>query len=148
MSYALTRTCSSCGQRNRVPAARLADEGRCGACKAPLPPLAEPVDLQSVTAFDDLVREARVPVLVDFWAAWCGPCRAAAPELVALAQQRAGRAVIAKVNTEELPALAARYGVQAIPNFVVFSRGRLVRQQAGFPGRRGLESLLDQAEAA
>ena len=94
--------------------------------------------------FEEVIQNARVPVLVDFWADWCGPCHAAAPEVNAVAQEMAGRAIVLKVNTEAEPGLAARFGVQGIPNFIVFRGGQPVFQQAGLVPhvvmRRWLES--------
>ena len=87
-----------------MPPEHLADTGRCGACKAELPPIAEPIDADPET-FDSIVQAARVPVLVDFWAAWCGPCRMAAPEVKKVATEMAKRAIVLKVDTERWPAL-------------------------------------------
>ena len=110
----MVRTCPSCGAKNRIPAARLMDRAKCGRCKTALEPPREPIDVYDAAMFDEIVAGAPVPVLVDFWAEWCGPCRMVAPEVKKVAEDLAGRAVVLKVDTEALPQVAGRYGIQAI----------------------------------
>lgn len=114
-----------------MPAARLLDRARCAACKAPLVPAHRPLHIQSTGDFDELIRDAKVEVVVDFWAAWCGPCRAVAPELEKLAAQRSGRTLVVKVDTDALPELSARYGIRSIPTLAVFRQGREAKRVSG-----------------
>jgi len=135
------RTCEACGQKNRIAATHLADTGRCGACKAALPPLGEPLQVDTAL-FDEIVQSSRVPILVDFWADWCGPCRAAAPEVARTAKDMAGQALVLKVDTDKNQQLAARFAVRGIPNFAVFSAGKLIKQQAGVVDHEIMEGWL------
>jgi thioredoxin 2 len=119
----MIRVCDRCGAKNRVPTAKLGASAKCGRCHTAIAELDEPVAIESSADFDELVRSSKVPVLVDFWAAWCGPCRAVAPELEKLARARAGRAIVAKVDTELLPDVASRYGIRGIPTMILFEEG-------------------------
>jgi len=137
----LVQTCASCGQRNRIPFGTIAKCGRCGTALAEAD---TPLDVPSVAAFDALVRASRVPVVVDFWAEWCGPCRMVAPELVKVAERSAGRWLIVKVDTEALPELARRYQVQSIPMMSVFWSGGEVGRTAGARPAAQIEQFVAQ----
>jgi thioredoxin 2 len=137
----MIRQCTVCGQKNRIPPKHLADRGRCGACKADLPPIGEPIDADAAM-FDEITAGATVPLLIDFWAAWCGPCRMAAPEVQRTAAEMTGRAIVLKVDTERSPDLARRFNVMSIPNFVVMRNGRIVHQQPGLVDHRQMMEWL------
>jgi thioredoxin 2 len=137
----MRRVCPECKAANRIPARHLADAGKCGRCRAVLSPHASPIDIGSPAQFDEIVATARVPVLVDFWAAWCAPCRQVAPEVKKAAHRLAGRAVVLKVDTDAQAELAQRFQIQSIPSFMVFNAGRPVRQQSGAADHQALEAF-------
>ncbi len=137
----LLRECGACGRVNRIPYAHLGDRGRCGACRTPLLPVSEPLEVDEAS-FHSIVHATALPVLVDFWAPWCGPCRAAAPILRQVAGELAGRALVLKVNVDEEPALAERFGVQGIPHFLVLHQGRPIRQHSGLVDAHTLATWL------
>jgi thioredoxin 2 len=123
--------CAACSKHNRLPAARLNEKARCAACKAALLPLSHPVSLASEQDFDEMVSQSPLPVLVDFWAAWCGPCRVVAPELERIASQHAASLVVGKVDTEGLPEVAGRFGIRSIPTMILFRGGREAARLSG-----------------
>lgn len=129
MNDALHLVCPHCDAINRLPQERLAEGPTCGRCKAPLFP-GQPRDVDAA-GFERRLGRDDLPLVVDFWAPWCGPCRAMAPAFKAAAAQLEPRARLLKVNTEEEQALAARHGIRSIPTLAVFHRGREIARQAG-----------------
>ena len=118
------------------------DKAKCAACKAPLLPLSRPLAVKSPQDFAELLSDAPGPVLVDFWATWCAPCRTVAPELEKLAGKRAGDVIVAKVDTDALPSVAARYGIQSIPTMIVFRGGNEADRVSGAMPASAIEARL------
>jgi thioredoxin 2 len=124
---------------------RLGQTFRCGDCRAGLPAPSEPIEVRDVEGFDALTNRSALPLLVDFWASWCGPCKMVAPEMDKVAAQASGRWLVVKVSTEELPILAQRFGVNAIPLMIVLKGGREIARQAGAMPAQGIRRLIEQA---
>jgi thioredoxin 2 len=116
-------SCSSCGQKNRLHYNQLGRESRCGKCQTAIVPPGEAIEASDSTAFQALLANSTLPILVDFWAEWCGPCKMAAPEVAKAAGIGAGKLVTVKVNTETLPDISQRYGINSIPTFILFANG-------------------------
>ncbi|MBS7791624.1 thioredoxin TrxC [Roseococcus sp. SDR] len=146
MSDALQIICPGCGAVNRVPAARLADDPRCGQCKAALFQ-GKPLALDE-EGFRRHLRLSGVPLLVDFWAAWCGPCRVMAPEFEAAARLLEPRLRLVKIDTEQAPALSAELQIRSIPTLALFAGGREVARQAGAMRARDIAAWAERALAA
>jgi thioredoxin 2 len=132
--------CAHCGRPNRLLLSRIDQQPRCGHCKQAVFP-DKPVTVTDAT-WSTLVLGAPLPVLVDFWAPWCGPCRAIAPMLEQVAGERAGRLVVAKLNVDENQGTAGGFNVQAIPTMIIFRNGQVVDQVRGAVPRPTLDSHL------
>ena len=137
--------CPSCGKQNRVAFDQLGRAHRCAACKADIPAPDVPVDVRTADLFDSIVARASVPVVVDYWAPWCGPCRMVAPELEKVARRSAGRLLVIKVNTDEVPELGDRYTIRSIPTMAVFHQGAEVGRTSGARPAAAIEAFVQES---
>lgn len=137
--------CSNCGTKNRVPAARLEDRPKCGKCGAhlSLDPLGRPVNVSDAD-FHREVMASPLPVLVDCWAPWCGPCRAVAPVLDVLARNYKGRIKIAKLNLDENPVTGSRFSITSVPTLLLVKDGRIVDTLVGALPREHMEAAIER----
>ena len=138
-------SCPSCGQKNRLAYARLHDATRCGTCKTELPRVGSPVEISTAAEFDGLLSAADLPVVVDFWAPWCGPCRMVAPEIEKVAARQAGRLLVVKVNTDAVGEVGDRLRIRSIPTMAVFRSGREIARTAGARPASDIEAFVANA---
>jgi thioredoxin 2 len=123
--------CGSCGKTNRLRYAALASKNQCGSCRAALSAPGAPVDVSDAMTFDVIIQSSALPVVVDFWAPWCGPCRMMAPELDKVAAAAQGEWLVAKVNTDAVAELGDRFRIRSIPTLAIFHGGREIHRVAG-----------------
>lgn len=141
MTDAVKLCCTTCGQMNRVAKDRLAEGPKCGSCGDPLAD-GKVAELDA-RVHDKATKGDELPLVVDYWAAWCGPCRMMAPEFAKAAQALRGRARLVKLNTEDHPAIAARANIQGIPALVLYAKGREVARLAGARPARDIVGFVE-----
>ena len=140
--------CPACGKKNRLAYERLGDSVQCGQCKQALRAPGEPIEVHQSADFDRLIAQSSLPVVVDYWAPWCGPCRMVAPELQKVAARQAGQAIVVKVNTDELSDLGQRFGIRSIPTLAVFEGGKEIARESGARPAPEIEAFIARARAA
>ena len=121
---------------------------RCGKCRAAIAPPGEPIETPDAASFDAAVKQSDLPVVVDFWAPWCGPCRMVAPELAKVAAKHAGKYLILKVNTDAIPELGDRFKIRSIPTMAVFAGGQETGRTAGARPAADIEAFIESTLAS
>jgi thioredoxin 2 len=137
--------CGVCGKKNRLAYERLGDAVQCGQCKQSIGAPGEPIELHQTADFESLIAKSSLPVVVDYWAPWCGPCRMVAPELKKVASRQAGRAIVVKVNTDELSDLGQRFNIRSIPTLAVFAGGKEIARESGARPAEEIEAFIARA---
>ena len=141
----LITPCGHCGRPNRLAWPRLSEHVRCAQCKQDLALPSSPLEVVSSSDFDTLVERSTLPIIVDYWAPWCAPCRMVAPELEKVANRNAGRFLVVKVNTDVLSDLGQRFGIRSIPTMAVFANGREKARAAGARPAAEIEAFVNEA---
>jgi thioredoxin 2 len=138
-------SCSSCGQKNRVAYGHLGDTVKCGRCKTGLSATTTPLEVATTADFERLVAQSSIPIVVDYWAPWCGPCHMVAPELAKVAARSGGKFLVVKVNTDALADLGERFRIRSIPTMAIFSGGREVTRTSGARPAAEIEHFISSA---
>lgn len=136
--------CPSCGRTNRVPYSALGKTTRCAHCHTALPATGEPLEVPDAAIFDALIASSSLPVVVDFWAPWCGPCKAIGPVLEEIAKEYNGRLKVVKMNVDENPQTPSKFGVRGIPNLILFKAGEVREQIVGAVPKSQLVKAINQ----
>ena len=140
-------SCATCGRANRLAFDALTKTARCGQCKTPMSAPRTPIEVEEPAAFDAAAQSSALPLLVDFWAPWCGPCRMVAPELERVAMNQAGRYLVIKVNTDVHQDLGSRFRVRSIPTLALVFRGEEIDRMAGALPAAEIEAFAERALA-